>query len=104
LRLTILLATLVLLVAVIPTSAQDAGVKVSSPEEIKQDFTTVPCEDKKRLAAVKSLFERAGVPPAEITIDSYKDVENVVLIKKGESSEKIVIGAHYDRSRMVAAR
>jgi hypothetical protein len=97
LRLTILLAPLVLLVAVIPTSAQDPGVKVSSPEEIKEDFTTVPCEDKKRLEAVKSLFERAGVPPAEITIDSYKDVENVVLIKKGESSEKIVIGAHYDK-------
>jgi hypothetical protein len=97
LRLTILLAPLVLLVAVIPTRAQDPGVKVSSPEEIKEDFTTVPCEDKKRLEAVKSLFERAGVPPAEITIDSYKDVENVVLIKKGESSEKIVIGAHYDK-------
>ncbi len=96
-RLTIILATLVLLIAVIPTSAQDPGVKISSPEEFKEDFTTVPCEDKKRLEAVKSLFERAGVPPAEITIDSYKDVENVVLIKKGESSEKIVIGAHYDK-------
>ncbi len=61
LRLTWRLAAVVF-IAAIPTSAQELNFKVSTPEEIKEDFSTVPCEDKKRLEAVKSLFERAGVP------------------------------------------
>src|SRR4030095_11892079 len=43
------------------------------------------------------IFERAGVPASDLSIDQYKDVENLVVIKKGESSEKIVLGAHYDK-------
>lgn len=96
-RLTLLLTVLVFFTAAIPAGAQDPDIKVSSPEQIKQDFDTVPCEDKKRLDAVKSLFEQAGVPSSDVTIEKYKDVENFVLIKKGESSEKIVVGAHYDK-------
>jgi Zn-dependent M28 family amino/carboxypeptidase len=92
-----LLLALVFLQAPAPTGAQNSSVKVSSPEQIKEDFGTVPCEDKERLAAVKSLFERAGVPSSDVTIDKYKDVENLVVIKKGETSEKIVVGAHYDK-------
>jgi Zn-dependent M28 family amino/carboxypeptidase len=97
LRLTSWLAFAVLFIAAIPTHAQEASFKVSTPEEIKEDFTTVPCEDKKRLDAVKSLFERAGMPADEVKIDKYKDVENLVWTRKGESAEKIVIGAHYDK-------
>jgi hypothetical protein len=96
-RLTSTLAVLVFLVVVVPTGAQDPGIKVSTPEQIKEEFTTVPCEDKKRLDAVKALFEREGAPAADVTIDQLKDVENFVLTKKGESAEKIVIGAHYDK-------
>jgi Zn-dependent M28 family amino/carboxypeptidase len=79
------------------TGAQDSGAKISSLEQIKEDFSTVPCEDKKRLEAVKSLFERAGAPASDVTVEKYKDVENFVLTKKGKSSEKIVVGAHYDK-------
>lgn len=96
-RIKLLLAALVLFIATIATGAQDVSLKVSTPEEIKEDFSAVPCEDKKRLDAVKSLFERAGLPPSEVTIDKHKDVENFVWTKKGESSEKIVVGAHYDK-------
>ncbi|HEU0253910.1 MAG TPA: M28 family peptidase, partial [Pyrinomonadaceae bacterium] len=96
-RIKLLLAALVLFIATIATGAQDVSLKVSTPDEIKEDFSAVPCEDKKRLDAVKSLFERAGLPPSEVTIDRHKDVENFVWTKKGESSEKIVVGAHYDK-------
>lgn len=95
--LTSRLAVLIFFIAAIPTGAQEASFKVSTPEQIKDDFNAVPCEDKKRLEAVKSLFERAGVPSSEAKVDKYKDVENFVWTKKGESSEKIVIGAHYDK-------
>ena len=96
-RLTSLFAVLFFFLLAISTSAQGPSLKVSTPEEIKEDFSAVPCEDKNRLEAVKSLFERAGAPSADVTIDKHKDVENFVLTKKGESSEKIVVGAHYDK-------
>lgn len=96
-RLTSLLAVLFLLLATLPTGAQEPGIKLSTVEEIKEDFTTVPCDDKKRLDAVRSLFERVGAASTDVTIDQHKDVENFVLTKKGESSEKIVVGAHYDK-------
>jgi Zn-dependent M28 family amino/carboxypeptidase len=97
LRLKSLVAALVFFLTVIPTGAQDSSFKVSTPEQIKEDFSIVPCENKKRLEAVKTLFERAGVPSSDVTIEKYKDVENFVWTKKGESSEKIVVGAHYDK-------
>ncbi|MFN2406743.1 MAG: M28 family metallopeptidase [Pyrinomonadaceae bacterium] len=96
-RLTSLLAVLFFLLLAISTGAQDSSLKVSSLEEIKEDFSTVPCDDKKRLDAVKSLFERAGVSSADVTIDKHKEVENFVITKKGQSSEKILVGAHYDK-------
>lgn len=88
---------LLVFLAVIPASAQDPAVKLSTADQIKEDFATVPCDDKKRLEAVKSLFERAGAPSSDVTIDKHKDVENFVVTKKGASSEKIVVGAHYDK-------
>jgi Zn-dependent M28 family amino/carboxypeptidase len=97
LRLTSLLAVLFVFLALISTGAQDSALKVSTPEEIKEDFSTVPCDDTKRLEAVKSLFERAGVPASDVTIDKHKDVENLIVTKKGPSDEKIVVGAHYDK-------
>ena len=96
-RLTSLLVVLVFFVAVISTVAQDSGFKVSTPDEIKEDFSAVPCDDKKRLEGVRSLFERAGVASTAVTIDKHKDVENVVVTVKGETAEKIVVGAHYDK-------
>lgn len=97
LRLASLLLALVFLQAPAITSAQTSSLKISSPEQIQADFAKVPCEDKERLTAVQSLFERAGVPASEIRIDRYKSVENLAVIKKGESPEKIVLGAHYDK-------
>ena len=89
---------LALLLATLPVLAQDAPSKVSTPEDMARDFAAVPCEDKDRLAAVRALYERAGAPLSDITIDRHEHVENLVVTKKGESSEKIVIGAHYDKT------
>jgi len=96
-RVTPLLLALVFLLTPVPTGAQNPGIQVSSPEQINEDFVRVPCENEERLAAVRSLFERAGAPPSDVTIDKYKDVNNLVVTKKGESAEKIVVGAHYDK-------
>lgn len=88
---------LLVLLSAFPALAQQLDTGVSNPEQIKQDFVTVPCGDKERLGSVRLLLERAGAPASEITIDKYKDVENLVVIKKGQTAEKIVVGAHYDK-------
>jgi Peptidase family M28 len=76
-------------------------IRLSTLEEIKSEFDSVPCNDKERLDGVKALFERLGADPSEIAIDKYKQVENLVIRKPGVSPEaenqKIVIGAHYDK-------
>ena len=84
----------------VSTGAQNSSIQLSTPEQFKDDFVSVPCKNEERLAGVRSLFERAGASPADITVDRYKNVENVVVIKKGASSQKIVIGAHYDKTSM----
>lgn len=92
------LAALALLLAALPVLAQDAASKVSTPEDIANDVAAVPCDDKDRLAAVRALYERAGAPASDITLDQHDNVENLVVTRKGASPEKIVIGAHYDKT------
>lgn len=93
------LLALMLLQLTGPAAAQSAGSKVSGIEDIREDFEKVPCDNNERLAGVESLFERAGVSPSDVKLEKYKDVENLVVVKKGESSGMIVIGAHYDKVR-----
>src|SRR5262245_23662713 len=87
--------------------AQDGngnGIHLSTLEEIKSEFDSVPCKNEERQNAVKALFERMGADPSEITVEKFKKVENVVIRKATASpetaSEKIVIGAHYDKTYM----
>lgn len=70
---------------------------ISSREQIAAEFKDVPCKNDERQKAVKALFERMGAPSSEIIVEKSKNVENVVLRRKGASEEKIVIGAHYDK-------
>ena len=97
--LTFLLSVLVFLLAAIATgAAQNSTIQLSTPEQFKDDFVRVPCKNEERLHAVRTLFERAGAPPDDVVLDKLKNVENLVITKRGASSEKIVIGAHYDRA------
>jgi Iap family predicted aminopeptidase len=87
------------------TFAQDGnGIHLSTVEEIKSEFDTVPCKNEERQNAVKALFEKMGADSSEITIDKFKNVENVVVRKAAATpetaNEKIVIGAHYDKTSM----
>ena len=53
--------------------AQDAGeapkLRISTPEEIRSEFDSVPCKNGDRLKAVKSLFEKMGAKPEEIAVE-----------------------------------
>jgi Iap family predicted aminopeptidase len=83
----------------LPTSSGAAKqrLNISSPEQLQEDFRAVPCKDEERLEAVRVLFAKAGAAAAEMTTDKYKNVENFVIVKPGETAERIVVGAHYDK-------
>ena len=94
-RFTLLTLSLLLPLTVVPR-ATDSGPMLSTVEEFREAFASVPCKNPERLPAVKALFLKMGAPEADITIEKIKDVENIVLRKEGETNEKIIIGAHYD--------
>ena len=78
----------------------ESTLRISTLEEIKSEFDSVPCKNGDRLKSVKALFEKMGAKPEEIAVEKVKGVENVVIRKASVngSTEKIVIGAHYDKT------
>jgi hypothetical protein len=78
-------------------SSDETGIRISTQEEIAAEFKSVPCKNKDRLPAARALFERMGAPPADISIEKAGGAENLVLVKRGATDERILIGAHYDK-------
>ncbi len=77
--------------------AQTAAVKISTEDEIKEDLKLVPCKNGERLEAAKKLFQKLGAADEQIKIETYKDLKNLVVTKKGKTDEIIIVGAHYDK-------
>jgi Iap family predicted aminopeptidase len=92
------LALLLCAVLTISVHGTDTGsLNISTQQQIEVEFKSVPCKDSERLKAVRVMFENMGVAPSDISIEKYKNVENLVVRKQGSTEEKIVIGAHYDK-------
>jgi Zn-dependent M28 family amino/carboxypeptidase len=81
----------------IVATAQQATTKFATADEIKELIALAPCKDKERLEAVKKLFIKMGASESDITVEKLKDVENIILTKKGKTEETVIIGAHYDK-------
>jgi acetylornithine deacetylase/succinyl-diaminopimelate desuccinylase-like protein len=96
-RVTCIAVALLFLFASASLHAAKQDIRISTPEQIKAEFDSVPCKNGERLNAVRALFEKMGAAASDIAIDKYKDVENLVIRKQGRSEEKIIIGAHYDK-------
>jgi Iap family predicted aminopeptidase len=94
-----IIAILFLAFSFVNTSfAQQSTVKISTEEEIKEDIKLNVCKNNERLEAVKKLFQKMGAKESEIKVEKKKDVENLVVTKKGKTDEIIIIGAHYDKT------
>lgn len=94
---TVVLVQLLFQSVLLSAGAQQTRIKISTPEQFKAEFDSVPCKNDDRLEAVKTLFGKMGAAPSDISMEKYKNVENLVIRKLGTSQEKIVIGAHYDK-------
>jgi Iap family predicted aminopeptidase len=87
------------LLLIAASSAAGQGVRYASEAEIKEQVSAVPCvKNSERLAAVRDLFVKAGATAGDIRVDKLKDVDNLVVTKPGTTAEKIIVGAHYDRT------
>ncbi len=73
---------------------------LSTKDEVQASMNKVPCEKSARLDGVKQLFTSVGAAETDLSIEKFdKDkISNLVVRKKGETDETIVIGAHYDRT------
>ena len=72
---------------------------ISTVDDLLPDLAAVPCDNGKRLDAVRALFEGAGAKPEDIRIEDDTHVRNLVVRKPGLEPGTIIIGAHYDKAR-----
>ncbi len=80
------------------TRAQQSEPRISTEEEIKADFASVPCKNDDRLRATRALFEKMGAAAADISVDKHKNVDNLMVRIQGSTRETIIVGAHYDQT------
>jgi Zn-dependent M28 family amino/carboxypeptidase len=82
------------------SSAQSPVIQLSTSEDLKSDLALASCNGgKERLDAVKKLFVKTGATETEVVVEKIKDVENLVVTKKGDTGETVIIGAHYDKTK-----
>lgn len=96
----VLITLTVLFISVNYLFAQDPAF-VSTQESVAESVKLVPCKSEERLEGVKNLFAKMGAKPEEITVEKFdKDkISNVIVTKKGKTDEKIIVGAHYDKTK-----
>jgi len=78
--------------------SQKMAVKIASEADIKEDLNLYTCKNDERLEAVKKLFKKMGAADSEIKIEKVKNVENLVVTKKGKTDKIVIVGAHYDKT------
>ncbi len=85
--------------AAVNISAQESSI-FSPMSEVEASVRSVPCDQKLRLEGVRKLFKDAGATDEEMQLEKFdKDkTSNLIVRKKGETDETIIIGAHYDRT------
>lgn len=88
----------IVLVLCSATGIAAQSATVSTEEEITTDVKSVVCKNTERLNSVKALFKKMGAADEEMKVEKIDDVENLIVIKKGKTDEKVVIGAHYDKT------
>ena len=67
-------------------------VTPSTVQQIAADIARVPCANDQRLESVVALFTRAGATPDDMATFSYQDTRNLVVRKRGTSTDVIVVG------------
>ena len=80
-------------------AAPAQSAKISTEAEIKEEIEQSPCDSKKRLEEAKKLFLKAGAKEEDISVEKFKQGENLrIKLKGGTGTGTIIVGAHYDKT------
>jgi Zn-dependent M28 family amino/carboxypeptidase len=77
-------------------AAQQVDIK-KLDADLKSDLGWAPCKNSDRFEGVKDLFRQHGASDTDMRVDKYKDLQNLVLSKRGKTDEIVIVGAHYDK-------
>ena len=92
---------LILLLCLSPASTnfgqQPVPVKPVDEAQIKSNIALAPCKNDDRLEAVRQSFQASGATDADISIQKFKDIQNLVVTKKGKTDDIVVISVDYDK-------
>jgi len=91
------LALAIFAVVTLNTSGFSQNKSEITEDLIKEQVNAVPCKNEDRLEAVKKLFRDAGAADADMEVQKFKDVNNLVVTKKGKTADTVIISAHYDK-------
>src|SRR5258708_39812109 len=75
--------------------AQKPVTKPVTEDDIKANLSLAPCKNEDRLDAAKKLFQSMGATDSDISLDKFKDVQNLVVTKKGKTDDIVIVSAHY---------
>ena len=92
------IVVLVLFAALVGSANGQRSDFLATEAQIKADLEAVPCKDKDRLEAVKTLFAAAGADESDVELKDYGHVKNLVVTKKGKGEGNVIVGAHYDKT------
>ncbi|MEZ5347138.1 MAG: M28 family peptidase [Pyrinomonadaceae bacterium] len=68
-------------------------------KEIEKQITAVTCTDSRRNEEVKKLFISSGASAGDIHIEKFEGGQNITVVLPGMTSETVILGAHYDKTR-----
>lgn len=89
---------LFLVLVALPCLAQQVQYSPVPREVVESRLGNAPRKDADREALVKTLFAEAGCPQDRLTEQkvSGEKLPNVICVVPGQTSEEIVVGAHFD--------
>jgi len=93
---SLILAILLPLPSAASHARQGSESRVSTLEQMQEDFQKIPCQPKKRLNAVRDLFAKMGATSSDASVEKSGGAKNYVVRREGAGPGMIVIGAHYD--------
>jgi Zn-dependent M28 family amino/carboxypeptidase len=89
---------LVIFTAITLTPSARSQTKTEITEDLmKEQVNGAPCKNEDRLEAAKKLFRDAGATDVDMEVQKFRDVNNLVVTKKGKTADTVVISAHYDK-------
>ena len=93
---------IILLFLLTPLLAEDKqDVKPVSKDEILNELKNAPKTNPDREKKLATLYQQAGAKKEEVKLQKFTgggtDMNNVIVVKKGETDKTIIIGGHLDK-------